>query len=459
MTMTEKESAIVEWRESTQRLMSLWRGPVGGTVDTLQRALKADGYVLDGASLAHNVRPKGRKPRYGSDLLQRAAKIIAEKLRHRRSDLDLKEFEEQIARHIETGSPSPLDQRPSPALTPYSGVTSSAGFSAFDLWTPGLTDQEILDRFTADFGPDGAEKAKDLSVAAIDAIGRGDFQGQKTIAEEAIELGRMAPETPMEGEGLYLLAEATRLLADLESDQNKARHLRQEAEQVYGQAVDKLGGDPRALRGLARTVEVLGNLPDALKGFKHAELAIEMNEIAASSSNPHSIIHERVRSLRHKITCLAAIHAEMPKSTPSARRRADEIRTLLLQSEAHHRDALGQFRDHDQWWLIEWFMAQVLHAKGWIAISEYGFAIKRLEWALKQRLEMMQADASPLTSVELGNLHWWANTVAAAAPNLEYDQGRSFHELKAAIDRGENRLKIKTLGKSFITAGAAPWTD
>ena len=30
--------------------------------------------------------------------------------------------------------------------------------------------------------------------------------------------------------------------------------------------------------------------------------------------------------------------------------------------------ALELFRDHGDWWRIEWFMAQVLHAKGWAAV-------------------------------------------------------------------------------------------
>lgn len=166
--------------------------------------------------------------------------------------------------------------------------------------------------------------------------------------------------------------------------------------------------------------------------------------------------HERVRSLRHKMNCLVAMHAEHPLATDHAQRRGEQIRRLIAASEAQHEEALQLLTANQSWWQIEWFMAQVLHAKAWSSVKEDGKAAKRLEWSLDIRLNMMSSDGR-LTPVEQGNLHWWIGVARGARGAFEVSQQATLEDLTSALDRGESRAVVKALGQKFIRAGAAPW--
>lgn len=443
------------WREATARFRALWRKQVGGTYNTLADGLC--GVNLGVGSLGQSLRPNGRKPRGGADLLAAIAKLIAQKLSDRRPDLDSLEFEQAIKLHIIAGAPSPLDPRPFPVAVKSSRETAlSAAIFTIDLWTPGQSSEVIVRSFAPGLGREGAALVKDLSIEAVDAIGRGDFARQLVIANEAIRIGDAAPETPLLGEGLYLKGEALRLMADFEPDRSEARRLRREAEEIYGRAETALRGDPRPIRGRARTMEVLGDPDGAIKLFGESLAAVEARRVSPAEPQFLSLAHERVRTLRHQINCLAVMHTSAPLATPEARRREEEIRRLLLASEAQHNEALRLFARHRDWWLIEWFMAQVLHAKGWASIHEDSWAVKRLQWSLKQRLEMMP-DTGELNAVELGNLHWWLSVAREARAALEPEQNRALDALKASLDRGEARGTIKSLARRFLAAGEAPW--
>jgi hypothetical protein len=457
MTKASKQDALVKWREAAARAMDIWRLEVTGTVDTLHRALKTAGFSFGELSLAHYLRPKGRRPRFARELLNGIAKVIAIQLADRSPDGDLSNFEQAIKRHIESGLPSPLASAPAPAVHQSSASGEDSASQAFDLWTPGQTDDAIIRRFSSDLGPEGAEEVRKLAHLAIDAISRGDFAAERNIAEEAIRLGQSAPRTPLQGEGLYLKAEATRLLADIDPDFGSAASLRKQAVELYGRAEEALRGDPRPIRGRARTIEVLGDLNGALSAFRDSDLAVEKRLESLNESNLLSLTHERVRTLRHRINCLAAMHTVTPQATLIAQRRSEELRHLILRSEPLHKESLGQFKQHGDWWLIEWFMAEVLHARGWVALKEDSWALKRLGWALECRLQMM-SEVDPLSSVELNNLNWWAGIVNEARRALEPDQDRAFLALKVALDSGEDRRTIKMLGRKFLGAGTAPWS-
>lgn len=332
----------------------------------------------------------------------------------------------------------------------------SAALWGFDLWTPGQA-AHIIGKFGGHLGSREAQTLVELSSRAVTAIAHGDFHRQKEIAEKAIEIGETIPQTPVRGEGFYLKGEALRLLADFEPDRTKARLLRVEAEDYYGNAEDALGGDPRAIRGRGRTIEVLGDLDGALNLFQKSFSAIESRTTDPGEADYLSITHERVRTLRHEINCLAAIHTEMPLATPAAQRRGDKIRRLIEECEPRHRDALRMFEPYGDWWRIEWFMAEVLHAKGWAAIGEAARSARRLEWSLRQRLEMMP-DEGALSAVELGNLHWWSGVATLVRPAFEFEQQRALSHLLDAVAQGASRTSIKNHGREFLRIGGAPWT-
>lgn len=455
MSDRDDDPATLKWRALAARAIALWRDEIGGTYETLQSEMGNAGRHEGAGSIAHYFRPKGRRPKHPDQILVAITKLLAKKLHFQRTDLSIEKFEVALRRHIEGEENAPLAVA-SPAVatkTPFQPNRSSA----FDLWTPGQTDTMIVTRFAGDLGLEGAEKVRLLSRAAIDAIGRGDFATQNALAKQAIELGKDAPNTPLLGEGRYLQAESTRLLADIEPDRNAARILRREAEALYETAEEELGGDPRAIRGRARTIEVLGDLDSALTLFHQAETTVEIRSSDLNQTNRLSLEHERIRSLRHRVTCLAAIHIDAPSSTLIAQRRAAELRQHLLKSEQIHEVSLDNFREFKDWWRIEWFMAQVLHAKGWIALGETSIAAKRLLWALECRIQMI-ANEGELSAIETGNLHWWATTIHGAISGLEGNQERSLSTLKNALDRGEDCRKIKMLGMDFVNAGAPPWS-
>jgi hypothetical protein len=458
MSEAGEQTLRAEWNAQAARAMALWKGEVGGTYDTLASAIGSVGGGFTSAGLGQNLRPNGRKPRDASSLLEFIAKVIANKLCDRRPDLDRGQFEQAIRRHIVAGTPSPLTEAPKSVAQKGSTTGVSSALFAFDLWTPGQSGEAIVRQFAPDLGPEGAKLVKDLSRQAVEAIGRGNFAKQRDVANEAIRLGQAAPNTPLYGEGLYLKAEALRLMADFEPDRGEAKRLRREAEDTYGQAEVALRGDPRPIRGRARTMEVLGDLDGAMNEFDRSLAALDAKRVSAGETDLLSLTHERVRTLRHKINCLAAMHAEAPLATVEARRRGDEIQRLILASESQHKEALQLFEQHREWWLIEWFMAQVLHAKGWAAVQEAGRASRRLEWSLRLRLEMINDGEGALSSVELGNLHWWSGVARDSRSALEPEQDRALATLRSALDRGENRLTIKKLGQQFLAAGAPPWS-
>lgn len=359
-------------------------------------------------------------------------------------------------KQLRTGAPLSFEDAPKKRL-----ATGNAGLVtalwSFDLWTPGQSSDAIFSQFGPALGQEGARSVAAMSTDAIEAIGRGDFSRQRDIADAAIRLGSSAPDTPLTGEGLYLKGEALRLIADFEPDRAEQRRLRAEAEQLYGQAEQLLRGDPRPIRGRARAIEVMGDLDKAWDVFEQSMAAVEARSLDRREADHLSLAHERVRTLRHKIACLAAMHEQAPLSTPQARRREEEIRRLISESESRHSETLKLFQSKGDWWRIEWFMAQVLHAKALAVIDENATAAKRLEWSLRLRLEMMPNEGL-LSAVELGNLHWWSGVANIVRGTFELRQQASLGALLDAIKLGTDRPTILRLGAAFLRAGGAPWT-
>ena len=457
-TQRAADAAENEWRKGTGRVRAIWEQRVGGSNATRAQQLRdVSNFGIEQGTLDQSMRPQGRRAKEADSLITAFAKLFAVKLQGSRADLTTAQLEQLFAAHLRTGATSPLEEKPDNHVGSKCAGLATALWS-FDLWTPGQSSDAILREFGSALGPEGAQSVVALSNDAIDAIGRGDFKRQCEIADDAINLGSSAPGTPLVGEGLYLKGEALRLMADFERDRAEARRLRSEAEDCYGRAEELLRGDPRPIRGRARTIEVMGNLDEAWAVFQRSMTAVEARGLDRREGDHLSLAHERVRTLRHKITCLAAMHEQAPLPTPQAQRRAEEIRRLIAESEPRHREALKLFQTHGDWWRIEWFMAQVLHAKAWAAVDGNAAAATRLEWSLTLRLEMIPADG-PITPVELGNLHWWSGVANNVRGTFEFEQQATLVALLDAVKRGADRPTIRRLGAEFLRAGGAPWTQ
>lgn len=457
MSSVDPTKEVKAWRESAQRARAIWDTHLGGSIEVLAKQLsELGGHTFHGPTFSQNMLPKGRRPKEVDKHISAFAKMFAKKLAAMRPDLSIEQLEQVFAAHLRTGAPSPLEGKVDKGLVSKAAGLATALWS-FDLWTPGQSGDAILRQFGSALGREGAQSVAALSSDAIDAIGCGDFSRQRDIADAAISLGSSAPDTPLMGEGFYLKGEALRLMADFEPDRTEQRRLRLEAEQYYGQAEQHLRGDPRPIRGRARTIEVIGDLDKAWEVFQQSMNAVEARSLDRREADHLSLAHERVRTLRHKIACLAAMHDQAPLPTPQARRREEEIRRLIAESEPGHRETLKLFESHGDWWRIEWFMAQVLHAKAWAVIDEKATAARRLQWSLKLRLEMMPEEG-PLSAVELGNLHWWSGVASLVRGTFELEQQAALVALLDAIRRGVDRPTIRRLGAEFLRAGGAPWT-
>lgn len=340
-----------------------------------------------------------------------------------------------------------------PAIVPRSVVAVKAGL---DLWTPGQMSETIFKQVCASVGQELAEEVRGLSLAAIEAIGNGDFVQQQAVAETAIELGRAHPATSLIGEGLYLKGEALRLQADFALTRDQQKALRKEAAQFYGLAEDALEGDPRAIRGQARITELAGDLDTSSTGYERALATIEKRLSNPNDGTHLSLVHERIRTLRHKIVCLADMQKDAPFSTLENQRRARQIRGYLERSEIDHSASLrlfGQFEaGHKHWLCVEWFASSALHAKGWAEIDASVQAAMRLITSLDARLRMIPIEGE-LSIVELGNLRWWARGARDVEGSFDPPQQAPLALLLNAIDTGAERSIIHRLGEDLILAG------
>jgi hypothetical protein len=361
-------------------------------------------------------------------------------------------------------APVPVDARgavrsvlPAPAVISRPVTVIQAGLH---LWTPGQMSEAVFGQVCASIGPELAAGVRELSREAIHAIGCGDFVRQQAVAERAFELGRAHPETSLRGEGLYLKGEALRLQADFAVTREQQRALRKEAAENYGMAEDALRGDPRPIRGQARMIELAGDLDASCAGYERALAAVELHAARPHEGNCLSLVHERIRTLRHKIVCLADMQRGAPFSTPETQRRAHEIRMCLELSEIDHESSLRLFAGpgtgQEDWLCIEWFASSALHAKGWAEIDAAVHAAARLVTSLDARLRMLPP-AGPLSAVELGNLRWWARGARDVQGSFEPVQRAPLTLLMQAVDVGAERETIHRLGKGLLMAGRPYW--
>lgn len=329
----------------------------------------------------------------------------------------------------------------------------TASLAGVDPWTPGPASRHIIQVYAADLGGKAAARIAQLAEEAIRAIGRGDFTEQGRIADDVLRIAQDAKSRRLRGEAEYLKAESLRLLADFERDRNKVRNLRNQALGSYENAATDLGEDPRPLRGSGRILEVMGDPDAALMRFGKAASLSEQKLAQSHPLNQFSLAHEHVRSLRHEFNCLADIETS---SLLSSSQRTGQLEKLLQLSEKRHEQVLARFRHVEDWWRIEWFMAQVFHARGWAVVNQHGLAAKRLTWALEQRLKMMPDDGK-MSDVETGNLAWWLRTALSVVVGFESEERRKLERLAAEISSQAPRDRIHAAGGALLQLRHAPW--
>ena len=321
---------------------------------------------------------------------------------------------------------------------------------SIDLWTPGQTAESIISVLGDKVDPSTAGMLAALSDEAIAAIGRGDFVGQLEVADKVISLGRDIPGTSLLGEGYYLKADAVRLMADFNPEYGQQEVIRRDAADLYELAIEELHGDPRAVRGYARTQEALGAFDQAGAGYQRAYLNLEMGRLEATSSVQLPFRFEYIRTLRHKLYNLATLLQQSIGIGTSKDVRAAELRHFVMQSEALHQRDLAPRQGIDKNWLgIERFASAVMHAKAWYVLEEREEAAKRMCEALEARIEMMSADG-PMTSVEVGNFAWWASSAMAVEAGFSPRQRELFLRLVTVIETTHDRALIQAAAKRLL---------
>ena len=327
------------------------------------------------------------------------------------------------------------------------GGRNSSRSPYFDLWTPGLRESELSDHV-----PDQVLAAQlgALANLGVRSIGQGSFAEQLQVGKDTEQLGRHTGTEIAVVEGLYLQAESSRLLADFEPDRSRRIALQKGAIQLYESALTLQPLHPRAIRGRGRTLEVLGQLDEALVEFNLAlDMAAAMGELSTNAARSSS--HETIRALRHKLNCLATIHADMPRWPANATARTRELDDLLRQSTLQHRLKLTEFSSHEEWFSIEWFMAEVLHARALVEIDRELEATDRLRRAMAYRMRMLRSGRS-LSEVERGNLQWWASSAKRCMRVLTRAEQADLEMLGALLTEDTSTDSVQVLLGNFVAA-------
>jgi hypothetical protein len=469
-----------DWKDRGARAKHLWKNIIGGgnlsnLLIVLEEETSFHGTVQ---ILTHilNGRPRGDMDKFYREL----SSVFAKRLQARYQGADPHAVSQTIYRHLADGHPEcvktalsaltallathrtssdgPVPDRAPPATPVRTKPSPSDQGQGIDLWTPGPLTHDILAAFAPSLQPDTARRIADLSHEGISAITNGDFSRQVAVAQTTLELARELQSERLIGEAEYLRGEGLRLLADFERDHAKARELREAALAAYDNSSTSLGNDPRPIRGSARVQEVLGRPDVALSGFERALSLAAFRLSTARPLDTYSLSHELIRSIRHKFYCAAEIQKNSAFGQLPSSFTEQDFETLIVRSERDHKQVLARFRSSSEWWSIEWFMAQVIHAKGWLALSQPTIAARRLLWALEMRFRLMPKNGQ-VSDVEAGNLMWWFRAAIEAERGFERHQRPAIEAFGAGVMNNLPRHHIHELGGALLNSDVAPWAQ
>lgn len=366
-------------------------------------------------------------------------------LRHTVRDLGTKLPARAVAREL---APSPPTARPAGKSN-----ASTTHLQLPDILTPNVTGSDTLSSYAPVVGEEAASWLASVQERVIHTIENAEFEQQDTIAEEILAADLGLPELTVTGH--YLQGEARRLMSDMARDPRIKGRLQAEAITSYETALDLAPGETRALRGLARTLEVQGDIGKALTLFEDARIRALSAFRDGASRSQNGVIHEVLRSTRHYAACIVDAIDQNPRSEWSRELGLLQLHGLVAESDQLHRGTLTRFAGSSDWIDIEWFMGLVLLAKGYSRVGDSERAWRTLLFALMARVRMFNPQATSRSAVELANLNWWCTT-ALRIRDLTPQAIMLVSALQEAV-HSEDPFEIETASQSLISPIAPPW--
>jgi hypothetical protein len=349
-----------------------------------------------------------------------------------------------------TVGPRTVDSTEPPAPTlPYTGATLSRP-GVPDILTPGLTLSQLEAELSQRYEPEMVDRLVNISKAAVASVERGDFVAQEAIGRSLLELAET--ESELASTGQYFLAEGLRLQADLTTGAPRQTLLRL-ALDAYGASRDLDPENIRAIRGSARTYEVLGDHQEAATNFRLA-YQLGRQQLAASEQLAPSarlgLSHEALRAGRHYVHCLQEILTADPVSARLLEASPDAIINLARESSGMHRERMPLFRSNQDWSRVEWFMGLTLLAKSYAGVGDSKTALGELANAITARRPML-AKGRPLTVIERANLRWWAATAAAVRKEHVVGWNSGLAELQGALAGADDEAILSAVDALLAT--------
>ena len=322
-----------------------------------------------------------------------------------------------------------------------------------DILTPNLTGIDTLRSYAPIVGEEAASWLAGVQERVIQSIETAQFEQQDKIADEILAANMGLPELTVTGH--YLQGEARRLMSDMARDPQTKGRLQAEAITSYETALELAPGETRALRGLARTLEVQGDIGKALTLFEDARIRALSAFRDGAGQSQNGVIHEVLRSTRHYAACIVDAIDQNPRSEWSKELGLLQLHGLVAESDHLHRGTLDKFAGSSDWIDIEWFMGLVLLAKGYSKVGDSERAWSTLLFALMARVRMFNPDAVSRSAVELANLGWWCAT-ALRIRHLPAQADRLVCALQDAVTSGDI-FAIETAAQNLISPVVPPW--
>lgn len=316
--------------------------------------------------------------------------------------------------------PGPSTRRSGPLLTP-------------DPLTPGFS-IDAMRRLGVPIDSEVAAELDAIARGAVDAVEHGDFVLQEQIGTRLAGLSGEFPD--FGAAGRYFIAEGRRLQADMAKGTERIA-LRQAALEMYQESRELNPDSIRTIRGLARTLEVLGEPEEAAGLFRTAyanSLTILAPRDRGDPSLRWELDHEVLRVSRHYAHCLADLQ-KVDARAFSQFADETELHRIALASSALHRQRLPKFRQHLRWSQIEAFMGLTLLAKTYIAVGDDLRAGFELSAAFVERIEMVDL-ADDLTKIDVANLRWWCGVAEGVRQEPVPGWRDAIDSLAAALANG-----------------------
>lgn len=281
-----------------------------------------------------------------------------------------------------------------------------------DVLTPGFSLSALESDLDLKLDPAVGERLERAAEDAVTAVETGDFALQEKVGRDLLEMSEHVPH--LRPAGHYFIAEGLRLQADLAAGPDRTT-LRTRAIEEYERTRELEPQSVRAVRGLARTYEALGDPEQAATLFQIGYAAGLSQLVEADQSDPKhrlELSHEILRVTRHHVHCLGELRLADPVAFRLLASSDDHLHKLARESHSLHRARLPLFDKYKRWSQIEWFMGLTLLAKAYVSVGDDFRAAQELSFALMQRVRMLDARGS-LSPVELSNIRWWLSVATS----------------------------------------------